>query len=202
MSRAKHVPYLDTAEEGLSPDTSHPAYVAAAPDWFWSGGDPRAPFGSDDGHDTLSTLREHFVRGGTDQHVPGCVADLVAGWALVPEPVWDSSAEEVTAWLDADGSHVRFLHGEIDAYIAAACGQFKTSGWIHPALRFWAERAMTLLEHVLDPWEQKAFGIRPGSYDEKVAATRAVIAAAPEPPEKMQLRVYQDPTKVKKRRTR
>ena len=39
-----------------------------------------------------------------------------------------------------------------------------------------------LLEHVLAPWEQRAYGAEPGAYDEKLAATRGVIEAAPEPP--------------------
>jgi uncharacterized protein YfeS len=159
-------------------------------EWFWSTDDPRAPFGSDDGHDTLSTLQEHFIQGGGDEHVPGCIANLIGDWALVPEQVWDSSAEEITAWLDADENHVRFLHGEIDVYIAAACGQFKISGWIHPALRFWAERALMLLEHVLDPWEQQTFPTDPDFYQDKLAGTRMVIQAAPEPPKRMQLRMY------------
>ena len=97
---------------------------------------------------------------------------------------------EIVAWLDADDDHVGFLHAEVNAYIAAACGQFKTSGWIHPALRFWAERALMLLEHVLAPWGQKAFGSPPDRYADKLSATRAVIQAAPEPPKRMQLRMY------------
>lgn len=105
----------------------------------------------------------------------------------MPEAIWDSSADEIRAWLDADEDHVRFLHSEIDACIAAACGQFKTSGWIHPALRFWAERALMLLEHVLAPWEQQAYGTAAA---ERLTAKRAVIAAAPEPPKRMQLRMY------------
>lgn len=192
MARSKHVPYLDNAETGLSPKSSHPDYVAVASDWFWSEDDPRAPFGSDEGHDTLSALRAHFTEGGGDEHIPGCIASLVVDWALVPEHVWESSQEEIVAWLNTNENHSRFLHGEINVYIAAACGQFKTSGWIHPALRFWAERAMMLLEHVLDPWEQETHSAEPGAYDEKLAATRRVIEAAPEPPKKMQLRMYRD----------
>ena len=190
MGSFRHVPFLDTDEEGLSPATSHPAYVAAAPDWFWSEDDPRAPFGSDAGHDTLSALHEHFREGGSDAHVPGCVASLIEDWRLVPEEIWDSSQAEIVAWLDADDDHVGFLHAEVNAYIAAACGQFKTSGWIHPALRFWAERALMLLEHVLAPWGQKAFGSPPDRYADKLSATRAVFQAAPEPPKRMQLRMY------------
>ncbi|EWS82451.1 hypothetical protein BF93_10945 [Brachybacterium phenoliresistens] len=186
MARQKPVPYLDRDDDGLSPATSHPAYVAAAPDWFWSEDDPRAPFGTDDGHDTLSTLHEHFAQGGTDAHVPGCIAALIVDWGLVPESVWDSSQEEIVAWLDAHADNARFLHGEIDAYVAAACGQFKISGWIHPTLRFWAERALMMLEHVLAPWELAASAVD----EEQLAVTRAVIAAAPEPPKAMQLAQY------------
>lgn len=190
MAGTKHVPYLDNVQAGLSAQTSHPDYVAVAPDWFWDEGDPRAPFGSDDGHDMLRTLEGHFFQGGGDEHIPGCAANLIVEWALLPEHIWDSSADEIREWLDADENHIRFLHGEIDAYIAAACGQFKISGWIHPALRFWAERAMMLLEHVVDDWEQQTFNSAPGAYADKLSASRAVIAAAPAPPKRMQLGVY------------
>lgn len=183
-------PYLDSGDDGPSPQTSHPDFVAVAPEWFWEPMNPDSPFGSDDAYDTLSTLQEHFADGGGDEHVPGCVASLIVDWGYVPEQIWESSADEITAWLDADDSNVRFLHGEIDAYIAVACGQFKISGWIHPALRFWAERAMMLLEHVLTPWEQRVFGLAPDEYAEKLRATRQVIDAAPEPPEELQLDMY------------
>jgi len=187
----KHDPHLDDREgEGLSPSTSHPAYVAVAPDWFWAEDDGRAPFGNDDGNDTLRALEEYYADGGGDGHVPGHIANLIVEWALVPETVWESSQQEIVDWLEADDGHVRSIHGEIDAYIAAACGQFKISGWIHPALRFWAERAMMLLEHVLAPWEKQAFDAEPGRYDDRLAATRAVIDAAPNPPRRFRLRQY------------
>lgn len=190
MARTTHIPYLDDPDEGLSPSTSHPAYVASAPDWFWSEDDPRAPFGSDSGHDMLSALEDHFRRGGGDAHVPGCVATVITDGDLVPERIWDSSAEEIGAWLAADESHRGFLHSEIALYVAAACGQFKISGWIHPALRFWAERALMLLEHVLLPWEHATLGVPEDRYDARLTAIRSVIDAAPEPPKRLQLRMY------------
>ncbi|WP_158645636.1 hypothetical protein [Stackebrandtia albiflava] len=60
MTTSEYVPHLDDVEgAGLSPTTSHPAYVAAVPDWFWDSGDWRAPFGNDDGNDTLRHLEKH-----------------------------------------------------------------------------------------------------------------------------------------------
>lgn len=105
----------------------------------------------------------------------------------MPASIWESLQDEIVGWLDADSNNIRFIHGEIDAYIAGALGQFKISGWIHPALRFWAERALLLLEHVIDPWAQQAFGVAPGNYADKLTATRAVIEAAPNPPEEFLL---------------
>ena len=182
-SSAPNPHYLDIDGEGPSPTTSHPNYIAAVPDWFWSEEDPRAPFGTDDGHDTFSALQTYFADGGRDRDVPGFVARLISGWDLVPDAMWDGSTVAVLAWLDADTVHARFLHGQIDVYVAAACGQFKISGGIHPSLRSSAERAVTLMELALVPWAQKTFGSETDWYDEKVAATRAVIAAAPEHPE-------------------
>lgn len=190
MRTPAHTAHLDDLDEGLSPSTSHPAYVAVAPDWFWDAGNPLAPFGSDDGNDTLRTLEDHYRDGGGDGHAPGCIANLLVEWELVPESIWESSQEQIVAWLNSGDSNIRFIHAEIDAYIAGAVGQFKISGWIHPALRFWAERAMMLLEHIVDPWEQKKFGSAPGTYADKLTATRAVIDAAPTPPKKFLLKAY------------
>jgi len=186
-------PYLDDPDEGLSPTTSHPAYVAAVPASFWSeddSDDGPAPFGSDDGNDTLRAMEEHIADGLGDEHLPGCLADLIADWDLVPEDLWESDAEEIAAWLDSEQVHVRYLRGEIDAYIAGALAQFKISGWIHPLLRFWAERALTLLEHVLTPWEVDRLDAAPDVHAELLAATRAVLEAAPEPPAEFQLEEY------------
>lgn len=187
MRTPAHTPHLDDLEVGLSPTTSHPAYVAVAPNWFWDDADPRAPFGSDDGNDTLRILEEHYREGGSDVHAAGAIANLIEDWDLVPASIWESLQDEIVGWLDADSNNIRFIHGEIDAYIAGALGQFKISGWIHPALRFWAERALLLLEHVIDPWAQQAFGVAPGNYADKLTATRAVIEAAPNPPEEFLL---------------
>jgi len=87
-----------------------------------------------------------------------------------------------------DGGDDEHVPGWIASPIS--CAQLKTSGWVHPALRFWAERVLMLIEHVLAPWEEKALDAAPGGYVEKLAATRAVIQAAPEPTQKMQLRMY------------
>lgn len=165
--------------DGLARATSHPAYVAVAPDWFWAADDPRAPFGSDDGHDTLRHLEEYFFDGGSDDEVPGALVELLDDWALVPEELWTGSPDALVAWLDTDEPHVRFLHGEIDAYVAAAVAHFKVAGGVHPQLRAWAERACAVLETVVDPWEQRAYGAGPGRYDERVVAVRTVLAAAP-----------------------
>lgn len=188
MPAQRYTPHLDT--DGLSPQTSHPSYVAVAPDSFWSESDTMAPFGSDSGSDMLRALEEHYHAGRGDGHAPGCVAEVIGDWALVPDEIWESSQPEIVAWLDADGEHIGFIHAEIAAFVAGAIGQFKISGSIHPLLRFWAERALMLLEHVIDPWEIERSGAPVGRYVDRLAETRAVIAAAPEPPRRFQLRAY------------
>lgn len=173
--------FLDDREEGLSTETSHPAFVAVAPEWFYDQGDPRTPFGGDDGHDTLRDLEQWYATGGDDDHAPGRVAALLGDWDLVPEEVWGRDSVGVTAWLDQDESHVRYLHGEVNARIAGALGQFKIIGWIHPALRSWAEEALAMAG-LLEAWERNAFNVEP---DESARRRRAlmaeILAAAPEP---------------------
>ncbi|MET7637274.1 hypothetical protein [Streptomyces sp. NPDC005438] len=181
MRRHGPKPFLDDPDEGLSPSTSHPAFVAVAPPWCFDEGDPSAPFGSDDGHDTLRDLEEWYASGGGDEHAPGRVAALVEDWGLVPEEVWDRDAAGVRAWLDADDAHIRFLHGEVSARLAGALGQFKIAGHVHPALRSWAEQALAMAG-LLEEWERGTFGLDPDpAPGERRAALASVLASAPQP---------------------
>ncbi|WP_349827458.1 hypothetical protein [Brevibacterium litoralis] len=186
MTGSQFAPHLDDFDaEGLSPTTSHRAYVAAAPERFWSLDDPAAPFGTDTGWDTLAILTEHYPDGGEDGHIVGAFASLLGDWGLVPEEIWTSSQAEIEAWLAAAEDHESLLYAEIQACIAAACAHSKISGWIHPVLRFWAERALMLLEHVLRPRTERTWGAdEPGTdpVPTLLESTRAVLTAAPEPP--------------------
>ncbi|MCT6922887.1 WGR domain-containing protein [Metasolibacillus sp.] len=51
--------YIDTVEYGPHPKTSHPRFVAHfTEDFYYDCGDEEAPFGSDEGSDTLSEVEE------------------------------------------------------------------------------------------------------------------------------------------------
>jgi len=182
MSPSPPQVYLDVREDGLAAETSHPAFVAVAPEWFYDQGDPRTPFGNDDGYDALRDLEEWYGSGGDDEHAPGRVAALLEDWGLVPEAVWDRDSAGVRTWLEQDESHVRFMHGEVNARIAGALGQFKIIGWIHPALRFWAEQGLAMAG-LLNEWETRTFGVEPDDVGrDRRAVVANILEVAPEPP--------------------
>ena len=164
--------------DGLSPETSHPKYVAVAPNYFWSEDEDGSPFGNDSGNDTLRNLEQHFVAGGADGNAAGVIASQLIDWGLVPEGLWEGTQEEIVAWLDADDIHHSYILSEVNVFIAGACGYFKISGRIHPTLNFWAERATMLLEHVVDEWEAHTHGSELGRYSDYCRDVRAVIGAA------------------------
>ncbi len=52
--------YIDDAAESPRPETSHPRFVALAPESFYSATDEFAPFGSDDGNDVLRDMEAWY----------------------------------------------------------------------------------------------------------------------------------------------
>ncbi|MEJ9079823.1 MULTISPECIES: hypothetical protein [Gordonia] len=128
--------YIDDAAESPRPETSHPRFVALAPESFYSATDEFAPFGSDDGNDVLRDMEAWYEQRdpGVDP-AEGFLDDLLAGWAFdLPDGVLDFPDERLLA-LVADGSAEARLTAVGQACVAAAVGQLKIEGVVSPLMQ-------------------------------------------------------------------
>jgi len=128
--------YFDDPEEGLSRDTSHPRFVQlAADDFYYDVCDDFSPFGSDDGHDTLSALEDWYRTPCEGRKGIDFLNSMLADWDLgVPADILRASASARTAWLKASAMNDRFLTGECRARVATAFGQLKITGQVDVAI--------------------------------------------------------------------
>lgn len=123
--------YFDHEDEGLSPETSHPNFVTLAPAMFYDPGDEFAPFGSDDGHDTLRGLEEWFSKHGSTAVATDYLEALLTSWALkIPARVWCLDAPKLIAWLGKTEMNEVFLASEARARLATTLGELKITGSI------------------------------------------------------------------------
>jgi uncharacterized protein YfeS len=138
--------YYDNEDIGVSRETSHPNFVALAPeDFYYDATDDFGPFGSDDGNDTLSGLEEWYQDGGKDAKVMGYLKELLDGWDFgLPKNVLSAEPEILEAWLAQDDMNERYLQGECRARMATAFGQLKIAGIVIPKCRDEALEAIRL----------------------------------------------------------
>lgn len=138
--------YIDEADEGLARETSHPRFVELAPEAFYDEGDEFAPFGSDDGHDTLRSLEEWFIGEADDADPSDFLTDQLADWGLeVPADIPESTPEELLLWAAEDDMNEVYARSEARARVATALGQLKIVGRISTAVRAEAERGTRVL---------------------------------------------------------
>ena len=160
---AMHHFYFDTDEYGLHPLTSHPAFrTFFSDDLYYDCGDEEAPFGSDEGNDTL-----HFLEEALRKRPRMCVADFPRSliekeWGLSYFP---PDSEQTAEQLKTQA--VQTYHGlpgeqEIlqtdQVILAAALGQIKIMGSLEPALKesaFCSLARMERMYRLLWNWEQE-----------------------------------------------
>jgi uncharacterized protein YfeS/predicted DNA-binding WGR domain protein len=131
-SPAANVRYFDDEDEGLAKATSHPNFVALAPeDFYYDCGDDFSPFGSDDGSDTLSSLEEWYQDGGKDVHIMRFLKEFLEDWDFgLPKKIIHAEPAVLEKWLKKDEMNPRYLIGECRARVATAFGQLKITGTI------------------------------------------------------------------------
>ena len=120
--------YFDDPDEGPAKLTSHPKYVALAggDEFFYSCTDDFAPFGSDAGADTLSSL-EDWLRAPRPRTVRAFIASVIDDWDMRLPDLRETREAEVRKWL-ADET-LETAVGEIDRMvIATAFAQYKITG--------------------------------------------------------------------------
>ncbi len=144
--------YFDTEDLGPHRSTSHPVFQQYfADDLYYDCGDEEAPFGSDEGNDTLWELQERLRK-----QQPVDFADfprqlLEEEWRLTYlPPISGQTSEQLMALADQDFNglpgDVELLN-TIQVILATAFGQLKITGQLDEALQ-----ALAFL--ALDRWEK------------------------------------------------
>jgi uncharacterized protein YfeS len=177
--------WLDDPEgdEGPAPETSHPAFAMAAPPEFYDKGDEFAPFGNDSGSDMLGSVEDWYLHGVTDADLPRIVIGSLGDWDTerITDGLWSGDSDFIDDWFAAWGSIAdHHVYHETNGVIAAAVGQFKVRGLLHPAMRRAGLFALAVKQGSLDDgdvryphWEHAARA-RAGA-----EAVRRVLIAAP-----------------------
>lgn len=130
----QHQYYLDDQEVGLHRLTSHPAFRAHfSDDFYYNCCDEDAPFGSDEGSDTLDILEE-ALRANPKLDFASFPEHLVSGdWDMSYLPATDTEPdpEAVRQLLETDDMHL--TQSDMVTY-ATAFAQIKITGRIDPDL--------------------------------------------------------------------
>jgi uncharacterized protein YfeS len=134
--------YIDDQEVGLHRLTSHPAFrTRCTDDFYYSCTDEEAPFGSDEGADTLSFLEEAF-RADHALDFAAFPARLVAddwGMTYLPANEADLTLEAVQSLVKSDEHNL--TQSDMVTY-ATAFAQIKITGALDPVL---GQRALNAL---------------------------------------------------------
>ena len=128
--------YIDDMDgEGTSPNTSHPRFVAVAPDWFYEEMYDFAPFGSDDGSDALRGLEDWlYEHGSTADPLDYLIQSIAESGFSIPEGLTDAPDEELLVWARADDMNESALLFEACTRVATALGQVKITGRLSPGV--------------------------------------------------------------------
>lgn len=143
--------FVDDPEQGITPATSHPAFVALAPEAFYDQGEHFSPFGNDSGYDALRELEDWYVAGGQDDALPAFVDGLIASWGFgVPDDVWTAGREAVGARLRDGSLDEVTLSAEAQAQLAIVLGQLKIRGGLTSTARILGKAVVDVLSALAD----------------------------------------------------
>ncbi|MGW2090634.1 hypothetical protein [Promicromonospora sukumoe] len=175
--------YVDDYDDGLAPETSHPTFVAVAPESFYDGADEFAPFGNDAGHDILGALADWYLAGGSDDDVPTFLVDALAGYG-VPDGMWAADSDVARAWvLAADEEDDHLVTAAAQTAVGVALGQLKIRGHVTSAVRRIGWQAVTLRRELIEQAAVRYPGWRhAGAAATGVDAIVRVLTVAPSAP--------------------
>ena len=132
--------YFDDEETGLHPLTSHPEFRASfADDLYYDCGDEEAPFGSDEGSDTLGHIQEDMRKSKSFDFVSFPRKLVTVYWDLTYLPAIDISREAVEQLARND--EMNLTQSDMVTY-ATAFAQIKITGRVDAALKALALNAM------------------------------------------------------------
>ena len=135
--------YYDDSAQGSTHETSHPRFRDLCADaFFLDGNNDFAPFGSDDGHDTLRALETWFRDGGS-HNTPAFLEQLLEEWDFgIGLEILSSKPVQIDAWLREKDMHSRYLAAVCRATVATALGQLKIAGGVDPDIQLLALQAV------------------------------------------------------------
>ena len=132
--------YIDDAEIGPHPLTSHPKFrICFREGFYYSGIDEEAPFGSDEGSDTLAHIQEEIRKAKAFDFAAFPKKLVEIGWDLTYLPATDLSRESVESLAKSD--EMNLMQSDMVTY-ATAFAQIKITGRLAPALKSAALSAM------------------------------------------------------------
>ena len=136
--------YIDDEEIGPHPLTSHPNFRAHfTDDFYYSCLDEEAPFGSDEGSDTLAQIEEDLRKSKSFDFVAFPQKLVEQYWDMRYLPAQDLSPDAVEQIVKSDEMDV--TQSDMVTY-AAAFAQIKITGRISPALKSAALNAMRRMQ--------------------------------------------------------
>jgi uncharacterized protein YfeS len=136
--------YFDDNEVGLHPLTSHPKYRAHfTDDLYYDCCDEEAPFGSDEGSDTLALIEEDIRKGKTPDFAAFPKKLIEEYWDMTYIPPGDLSREAVERLARED--EMNLVQSDMVTY-AAAFAQIKIKGRVDAGLKAAAQNAMRRME--------------------------------------------------------
>ncbi len=141
MSKEEIKLYLDDEETGLSRETSHPNFTEHfSAEFYYDCADDEAPFGNDNGADTLYELEDLFKSGEYEGKILALPKKIISDvWDfhyLVPD---NFSKKKIAELIEEDEFS---LIATDQVIIAVALGEIKITGKIEPKLKELALNAM------------------------------------------------------------
>ncbi|MCL2353502.1 MAG: hypothetical protein FWC69_02605 [Defluviitaleaceae bacterium] len=127
---------MDLSKKFYFEDDFHPDFLEHfIADFYYDESDEEAPFGSDEGADTLYELEEHFkATGETSLDHEAFLEELFADWELNYIKPKETPFEELEELLKDDEIKIS-IHQSLVATFACAFGQIKITGALNPALK-------------------------------------------------------------------
>ncbi len=138
--------YFDDQEIGLHALTSHPRFRENfTNDFYFDCGDEEAPFGSDEGSDTLAQIEEDLRKGKKFDFITFPKKLIEEYWDMTYIPANDISLHNIEELLKTD--EMNLIQSDMVTY-ATAFAQIKITGHIDNELKRMALNAMKRLEIV------------------------------------------------------
>ncbi|MBW1657925.1 WGR domain-containing protein [Flavobacterium quisquiliarum] len=140
--------YFDDEEIGLHPLTSHPKFRAHFKDeFYYDCGDEEAPFGSDEGSDTLAQITEDLRKTKTFDFTSFPKRLIEEYWDMTYLPAEDISRENIEQLVKTD--EMNLTQSDMVTY-ATAFAQIKITGEVDGALKVLALNAMKRMEIIAE----------------------------------------------------